>query len=52
MYVCEDCGCEFYEPHIYEERHGLPSPPYEQFAVCPRCYSTNFDERREEEDEE
>lgn len=36
-FVCVDCGCVFYEPKMIVETHGLDSPPYEIFAVCPKC---------------
>ncbi len=39
MYECLDCGYIFEEGDqvLYKERHGLDSPPYEQWWVCPKC---------------
>ena len=37
MYTCLNCGRIFEEPKCYVERHGLNSPPYETFLVCPYC---------------
>lgn len=36
-YECHNCGKQFEEPHIIEERHGLDTPPYEKIGVCPYC---------------
>ena len=36
-YTCLDCGKTFDEPKRWEERHGLESPPYEDFSGCPYC---------------
>lgn len=36
-YRCTQCGYIFETPETLEETHGLSSPPYEQFDVCPRC---------------
>lgn len=36
-YECHNCGRRFEEPDIITETHGLESPPYEKFAVCPYC---------------
>lgn len=46
MYKCADCGRVFEEDDLYrwEERHGLDSPPYEQWAGCPSCHSTSYEE--------
>ncbi len=38
MFVCIECGCLFDTPVYWEERHGLDTPPYEQWSGCPRCY--------------
>lgn len=46
MYYCKNCRCEFEEPKIIIETHGLSSPPYESFCVCPFCRSTDFSEIR------
>ena len=37
MYVCLECQCVFEEPHYYVEKHGLDTPPYEEFGACPNC---------------
>ena len=36
-YTCLDCGATFDEPKRWEERHGLDTPPYEQWSGCPFC---------------
>lgn len=36
-FVCVECGCVFQEPKQYIERHGLDTPPYEEFTGCPKC---------------
>ena len=41
-FFCKGCGRLFDTPIIYEEEHGLDSPPYERVAVCPLCRSDNF----------
>ena len=37
VYICLDCGETFEEPKRYTETHGLDSPPYEEWNVCPYC---------------
>ena len=39
MYRCENCGNLFEEGEqaVWEETHGLDSPPYEKFSGCPVC---------------
>ena len=39
MYRCCECGNLFEEGEqaVWEERHGLDSPPYEKFSGCPVC---------------
>ena len=39
MYRCENCGHLFEdgEQAVWEERHGLDTPPYEQWSGCPIC---------------
>lgn len=39
MYKCENCGHLFEggEQAVWEERHGLDTPPYEQWSGCPIC---------------
>lgn len=50
---CNDCNetCYRDELNIFTERHGLAEPPYEYFAVCPFCGSTDVEEAGEEDDE-
>ena len=36
-YICLDCLTIFDEPKRYIERHGLDTPPYEEFSGCPVC---------------
>ena len=37
-YVCIECGTIFDEPTYWEERHGLDTPPYEQWSGSPCCH--------------
>ena len=39
MYRCCECGNLFEEGEqaVWEERHGLDSPPYEKWSGCPVC---------------
>ena len=39
MYRCCECGNLFEEGEqaVWEERHGLDSPPYEKWDGCPVC---------------
>jgi hypothetical protein len=39
MYKCVGCGNIFEEGEqaVWEETHGLDSPPYEKFCCCPSC---------------
>lgn len=39
MYKCNSCGHLFEEGEqaIWEETHGLDTPPYEKFSGCPLC---------------
>lgn len=39
MYRCENCGHLFEEGEqdVWEERHGLDTPPYEKWSGCPIC---------------
>ena len=39
MYRCENCGNLFEEGEqaVWEETHGLDSPPYEKLSGCPVC---------------
>lgn len=42
QYKCRECGCEFDEPHTYEERHGFTHGPFEKFSECPACGSCDY----------
>ena len=44
MYYCRNCHSEFETPKIVTEKHGLTSPPFETFCVCPFCRSTDYKE--------
>ena len=44
MLICRDCELVFDKPMISVEKHGLDSPPYETFEVCPHCRSTDIHE--------
>ena len=39
MYRCKNCGNLFEEGEqaVWEEQHGLDSPPYEKLSGCPVC---------------
>lgn len=41
MYYCLNCGFLFIKPKHYIEKHGLETPPYEEWYGCPSC-SGNF----------
>lgn len=41
-FFCTDCGKYFDKPDIYEEKHGLDSPPYQRVPICPMCEGENF----------
>lgn len=36
MYKCSECGCEFENPAVSREYHGLEYG-YEEKMVCPNC---------------
>lgn len=38
MLTCADCSAVFEHPTHVVERHGLDSPPYEEYDACPECY--------------
>ena len=42
MYICKECKCEFENPAVIKEKHGLENPPFEKLYVCPRCKSTDY----------
>lgn len=42
-YICLECSMLFDEPDRWEERHGLSTPPYEEFTGCPHCHGA-YDE--------
>ena len=37
LFVCLECGKIFDEPKNYVEKHGLDTPPYEEFSGSPCC---------------
>lgn len=37
MYICSECLETFVEPKHWVEKHGLDSPPYEEWDGCPHC---------------
>lgn len=43
MYRCEECGCEFEEPMVIREHHGLDYG-YEEMCVCPNCGESGYKE--------
>lgn len=45
MFYCKKCGYEFNRAQKRYERHGLMSPPYEKYYVCPNCGSGDFVEK-------
>lgn len=51
LYRCLDCGYIFEEPVVWQESHGLDTPPYEEWSGCPRCRG-GYEEFDEWEDEE
>lgn len=42
MLICMECGALFEQAKVVFEQHGLDTPPYEEFGVCPRCESTDI----------
>lgn len=49
MYYCAECGNEFREPIIMEEKTGVYAPDgipeTWEYEVCPSCGSENIDQR-------
>lgn len=43
MFICLECHQEFNTPKRWTEKHGLDTPPYEEFIGCPYC-SGNYTE--------
>ncbi len=41
-FFCKKCNKFFNEAKLYDELHGLDSPPYERVAVCPNCEDDGF----------
>lgn len=37
MYICKYCAKTFEQPKMIIDTHGLDSPPYETYPVCPYC---------------
>lgn len=46
MLICVECGALFEQARTIIERHGLDSPPYEEFLDCPHCAETNIHQAR------
>lgn len=48
MYICNKCGAVFEDCKIDRQFHpyGMGSAA-EEFAVCPRCNDTDFDEAKQ-----
>lgn len=44
MYYCQACKSKFERPNKIYETHGLSTPPFEVFYICPFCGSENFQE--------
>ncbi len=44
MFKCNECGFEFEEPRVVYETHGLDTPPYERWYLCPNCGESSFEE--------
>lgn len=42
MYVCIECGETFDRAEHVIDRHGLDTPPYEEYDCCPHCFSWSF----------
>ncbi len=42
MLICVECEAVFETPKRVVERHGLDTPPYEEFDACPHCGGTNL----------
>ena len=49
MYRCNSCKSEFDEYDTHYEKHGFSDGPFERFATCPYCHSTDFEEYTEPE---
>lgn len=45
-YVCIECGEVFDEPIHWEEKHGLDTPPYEQWSGSPCCHGAYAEARK------
>lgn len=48
--ICLECDEIFHEDELkkYVEKHGLDSPPYEEYWACPYCAGA-FEELNEPE---
>lgn len=42
MLICLECQCVFDQPKRLVERHGLDTPPYEEYDACPYCFSADI----------
>lgn len=52
MYKCNHCGEEFDTPRLQKYLMGeyFGDKAYENYEVCPRCMSEDWDEKRDEYD--
>lgn len=46
MMLCVECGALFEQGKVAVEKHGLDSPPYEEYLVCPSCGGSNLHHAR------
>ena len=48
MLICVECETVFEREHAKRvvERHGLDTPPYEEFLSCPHCGGINLHQAR------
>lgn len=46
MLICVECGALFEQAKTVVERHGLDTPPYEEYLACPHCSGTNIHQAR------
>lgn len=47
MMICVECERVFDQPKHIMERHGLDTPPYEEYDGCPYCFGTNIHPARQ-----
>ena len=46
MYYCLDCGGRFETAAVFNETHGLTSPPFEEVRCCPLCGGLKIEEEK------